>query len=88
MAQALRLGPPGRRTAPGACCSTTAVTDAQQHSFVLDLESGGQSGPGLYRAGCTCGGWIYSHLVQARTPRAQAAFNSWVDEHFMPLHQK
>ncbi len=63
------------------------MTDAQQHSFVLDLESGGQSGPGLYRPGCTCGAWTYKDLVRPDSPEAQVASVSWTDEHFVPLHQ-
>ncbi len=63
------------------------MTDPQQHSFVLDLEAGGQSGPGLYRPGCTCARWTYKDLVRADSPEAQVAFVGWTDEHFLPLHQ-
>ncbi len=77
-------GPPPE--AP-CCCSTTAVTDPQQHSFLLNLESGGQSGPGLYRAGCICAGWAHRDLVRPDSPEAQLAYVSWTDEHFLPLHQ-
>ncbi len=63
------------------------MTDPQQHSFVLNLESGGQSAPGLYRPGCTCGNWTYKDLVRADSPEAQVASVSWTDEHFLPLHQ-
>ncbi len=55
---------------PAARCSTAPVADPQQHSFVLDLESGGQSGLGLYRPGCTCGGWTYKDLVRPDSPEA------------------
>ncbi len=72
---------------PAARCSTAPVTDPQQHSFVLNLESGGQSGPGLYRAGCTCAGWAHRDLVRPDSPEAQLAYVSWTDEHFLPLHQ-
>ncbi len=63
------------------------MTDPQQHSFVLNLESGGQSGPGLYRPGCTCAGWTYKDLVRPDSPEVQVPFVSWTDEHFLPLHQ-
>ncbi len=54
-------------------------------AFVLDLESGGQFGPRLYRPGCTCAGWAYKDLVRPGSPEAQVASVGWTDEHFLPL---